>query len=284
MHYALAIFPTAYGIHPTELGPAAEDLGFESLWVAEHSHFPVSDITPGPPQGNEPGLPRMYYDVMDPFVALTAAAAVTTRLRLATGVSLVVQRDPIHTAKSVASLDVVSGGRVLFGVGPGWHTLEMANHGTRPETRLRLMRERIEAMKAIWTSDKAEYHGTYVSFAPLYQWPKPVQQPHPPIHVAGAFPGGLRRALRYGDGWVPLAGDNVLDALPEVRARAADAGRAEPFPVSIYYCPIEASLVERYQNAGAARLIFMLPPDGRDAVLRTLDQIVTVRAEVAGSP
>jgi probable F420-dependent oxidoreductase len=282
MHYAVAIFPTAYGIHPAELGRAAEDRGFESIWVAEHSHFPVCEMTPGPPQGDAPGLPRMYYDVMDPFVALSVAAAVTTRLRLATGVSLVIQRDPIHTAKAVASLDALSGGRVLFGVGPGWHTLEMANHGTRPETRLTLMRERIEAMKAIWTDERAEYHGALVHFDPLYQWPKPAQRPHPPVHVAGAFPGGLRRALRYGDGWVPLADERLLAVLPEVPRRAADAGRGEAFPVSVYYCPAEPGSAARYQAAGVARLIFMLPPDGRDQALAALDRLVGLRRELGG--
>jgi probable F420-dependent oxidoreductase len=280
MHYAVAIFPTEYGIHPGTLGPAAEERGFESLWVAEHSHFPVSEMTPGPPVPDEPGLPKMYYDVMDPFVALTAAAATTTRLRLATGISLVIQRDPIHTAKAVASLDVVSGGRFLFGIGPGWHTLEMANHGTRPDTRLALMRERTEAMKTIWTQEKAEYHGEYVSFDPLYQWPKPVQKPHPPIHVAGGYPGGLRRALRYGDGWVPLGGDEAVAAMPAVRKRAVDAGRDESFPVSIYYCPPEADTVARYRDAGIARVIFMLPPDGADAAVAALDQFAGVAAKV----
>ena len=165
MHFGVCFFPTAYAISPLELGPALEERGFESVWLAEHSHIPASRTSPWP---GGPDLPQMYYDTLDPFVTLGAMAATTTTLRLGTGITLVIQRDPIHTAKEVASLDVLSGGRVLFGVGAGWNLEEMADHGTDPDRRFGLMRERVEAMKAVWTSEVAEYHGDQVGFDPMY--------------------------------------------------------------------------------------------------------------------
>jgi probable F420-dependent oxidoreductase len=270
------IFPTEYAIHPAELGRAAEERGFESLWVAEHSHIPASRETPWP-GGAE--LPRMYYDAMDPFVALSMAAQATTELKLATGICLVVQRDPIQTAKSVASLDVLSDGRFLFGVGGGWNREEMANHGTDFERRWKLLRERIEAMKAIWTQDPAEYHGELVSFDPIVANPKPRQKPHPPVHVGGAFPGGMRRAIRYGDGWIPIAGrdDDVVAHLPAFREAAREAGRdPESMEVSVYGCPPDKERVQRYADAGIDRVVFGLPPAGRDVVLGLLDRIADV--------
>ena len=272
MQYGLTIFPTDYSIHPAELGRAAEERGFESLWVAEHSHIPCSRKTPWP-GGAE--LPKMYYDVVDPFVALSMAAAATTKLKLGTGICLVIQRDPIQTAKRVASLDLLSGGRFLFGVGGGWSAEEMANHGTRFETRWKLLRERIEAMKQIWTQKQAEYHGELVSFDPIFAWPKPAQKPHPPIHVGGAFPGGMRRALRYGDGWIPIMGrgdGDVLAHLPVLREEAAKAGRSlDGFEVSIYGALPDAEKLRALRDAGIARVLFFLPPAGRDEVVKLLD-------------
>jgi probable F420-dependent oxidoreductase len=271
MHYGLMIFPTDYAIHPSELGRAAEERGFESLWVAEHSHIPCSRKTPWP-GGAE--LPKMYYDAMDPFVALSMAAAATTKLKVGTGICLVIQRDPIQTAKQVASLDVLSGGRFLFGVGGGWNVEEMANHGTRFETRWKLLRERIEAMKQIWTQKQAEYHGELVSFDPIFAWPKPAQKPHPPIHVGGAFPGGMRRALRYGDGWIPIAGreDDVLSQLPALRAEAEKVGRSlDRFEVSLYGVAPDAQKLRAYRDAGITRAIFGVPPAPKDAALKVLD-------------
>ena len=185
MKFGVAIFPTDYSISMTELAPAAEQLGFESLWVAEHSHIPTSRLSAWP-GGSE--LPKQYFHTLDPFVALTAAALASRTLRVATGICLVVQRDPIHTAKQVASLDHISNGRFLFGVGAGWNREEMADHGTDFDTRFRLMRERVEAMKAIWTQDEAEYHGELVNFDPMWCWPKPVQKPHPPVLLGGSGP------------------------------------------------------------------------------------------------
>ena len=188
------MFFTDYSMTPTELARALEERGFDSLWVPEHSHIPLTRKSPFPSGGD---LPKKYYDVMDPFVVLSAAAAVTKTLLLGTGICLIAQRDPIQTAKQVASIDQVSGGRFLFGIGNGWNEDEMANHGTVFASRHKLARERVEAMKVIWTASKAEYHGEFVNFDPMMTWPKPVQKPHPPIIVGGAFPFGARRALRY---------------------------------------------------------------------------------------
>ena len=271
MKYGVTIFPTDYAISMAELGQAAEDRGFESLWVAEHSHIPASRRTPFPGGGD---LPKMYYDVMEPFVALASAAAVTETLKLATGICLIIQRDPIQTAASVAALDRVSNGRFLFGVGAGWNEEEMENHGTDPKTRFRLMRERIEAMKAIWTESKAEYHGEFVDFDPVMTWPKPVQQPHPPVLVGGGWPQAAVRAIRYGDGWCPIHGfGNLAGKLPEFRKRAEEAGRdPASLEISIFGVGPRAEDVETYRAAGAERIIFALPPAERDDVLPRLDR------------
>jgi probable F420-dependent oxidoreductase len=271
MQIGLAIFPTDYSIHPAELGRAAEERGFESLWVAEHSHIPCSRDTPWP-GGAE--LPKMYYDVADPFVALSMAAAATTKLKIGTGICLVIQRDPIQTAKQVASLDMLSNGRFLFGVGGGWNVEEMANHGTRFEGRWKLLRERIEAMKQIWTEDKAEYHGEHVDFDPIFAWPKPAQKPHPPIHVGGAYPGGMRRALRYGNGWIPIGSrdDNVVTHLPALREEAEKQDRSlDGFEVSVYGAPPNPSKLAELRDAGIHRAILFLPPAGQEDVVKVLD-------------
>src|SRR5271157_2384062 len=221
-----AMFFTDYSMSPTELARALEDRGFDSLWVPEHSHIPLTRKSPFPSGGD---LPKKYYDVMDPFVVLGAAAAVTKTLLLGTGICLIAQRDPIQTAKLVASIDQVSGGRFLFGIGNGWNQDEMENHGTVFTTRHKLARERVEAMKAIWTQTKPEYHGEFVNFGPMMAWPKPLQKPHPPIIVGGAFPYAARRAIRYGDGWIPRASRqtyaDVGEFLPQFRQMATEAGR-----------------------------------------------------------
>lgn len=275
MELGVNIFPCEYTIPPTELAVALEERGFDSLWVAEHSHIPVHRTSPWP---GGPVLPQMYYDAMDPFVVLGAAAAVTTRLKVATGICLVIQRDPIQTAKSVASLDVISGGRCLFGIGAGWSLEEMANHGTDPERRFGLMRERIEAMKAIWRGDEAEYHGAQVDFDPIIANPKPVQAPHPPIHVGGVLPGGLHRAVRYGNGWIPISGRGESDpaAMVAARDRACEEAGRDPVEVeiSIYNSPVDRDRLAAMAEAGIERVVFALPPDGADVVLPILDAAV----------
>ena len=277
MHYAVTIFPTGDAIHPAQLGAELEARGFESLWVAEHSHIPASRKSPWP-GGAE--LPQMYYETMDPFVALTAAATATERLKVGTGIALVIQRDPIHTAKEVASLDHLSGGRFLFGIGAGWNIEEMEDHGTDPSRRFGLMRESVEAMKAIWTEDQAEYHGEQIDFDPMFAWPKPTQKPHPPIHVGGVFPGGLKRAVRYADGWMPIAGrgESQVDVwMKELRAECGRAGRdPSEIELSVYMAPeSEAGLVE-FAELGVARAIWVLPPAGADVILPRLDALAAL--------
>ena len=277
MHLAACIFPTAYSIRPGDLATALEERGFESLWVAEHSHIPVERVSPWP---GGPDMPQMYYDTLDPFSWLAVAAAATTRLKVGTGICLVVERDPIHTAKEVTSVDVLSGGRFLFGVGAGWNLEEMANHGTDPSRRFGLLRERIEAMKAIWAADGAEYHGAQVDFDPIHQNPKPVQVPHPPIHVGGVAPGGLRRAVAYGNGWMPIGGRTPVDGahLSDLRDEAcAEAGRdPSEVEVSIYYAPADASVLDDLAEHGIERAAFNVPSGPRDEVLPLLDSYAAV--------
>src|SRR3984957_5241866 len=226
MEFGASIFFTDYSISRTELAAGLEERGFDSLWAAEHSHIPVPRRTP-PPGGGE--LAKRYYDVMDPFVTLTAAAAATTRLKVGTGVCLVIQRDTIQTAKLVASIDRVSGGRFLFGIGGGWNAEEIEAHGTVFATRMQKMREQIAAMKEIWTKTTAEYNGEIVKVPSMQTWPKPVQKPYPPILVGGAFPYAARRAVRYGDGWMPQVTPTspapLTDVIPRFRQMAAEAGR-----------------------------------------------------------
>jgi probable F420-dependent oxidoreductase len=265
--FGVAIFPTEYAISMAELAQTAEKAGFESLWVAEHSHIPVSRLSAWP-GGAE--LPKQYSHTMDPFIALTVAALAANTIRLGTGICLVVQRDPIHTAKQVASLDVVSKGRFLFGIGAGWNKEEMADHGTDFSTRLKLMRERVEAMKAIWTQDEAEYHGEMVNIDRMWCWPKPVQKPHPPVLLGGSGPTVLKRAVAYADGWMPNRGDD-LGRIPELRELAQAAGR-EPLPVTIYP-KAERAAIEAAVAAGVERCIYYVPPDGRDQALARLEEL-----------
>jgi len=271
MDFGASMFMTDYCIPPAELGRALEERGFESLWNPEHSHIPTSRKTPFPGGGD---LPKMYYDAMDPFITLTAAAAATKKLKVGTGVCLVIQRDTIQTAKLVASIDQVSGGRFLFGIGGGWNAEEMADHGTEFKTRFKLMRERVEAMKAVWTSDAAEYHGDLVDFAPMISRPKPVQQPHPPVIVGGAFPHAARRALRYGDGWIPNASRqqyaDVTDYLPQFREMAKEAGRT--VPVTVWGVQEDYDRLCRYREQGVSRLVVSLPPEDAAATLPALDR------------
>jgi probable F420-dependent oxidoreductase len=268
------MFFTDYSMAPTELARALEERGFDSLWVPEHSHIPMSRKSPFPSGGD---VPKKYYDVMDPFVVLGAAAAVTRTLLLGTGICLIAQRDPIQTAKCVASIDQVSGGRFLFGVGNGWNEDEMANHGTVFASRHKLARERIEAMKAIWTKSKAEYHGEFVNFDPMMTWPKPVQKPHPPILVGGAFPHAARRAVRYGDGWAPIAGrgpDGDIDRLlPRFHQMLSEAGRdPRSVPVTLFGVSEDADRLARYRDKGIARVVVMLPSAKSDTMLPSLDR------------
>jgi probable F420-dependent oxidoreductase len=273
MDFGLTIFPTDYSIGPGELARAAEEHGFSALFFAEHTHIPVIRETPRPGGGE---LPRRYWHTLDPFVALTAAAAATERLRLGTGVCLVIERDPITTAKEAASVDLVSGGRFEFGVGGGWNREEMANHGTDFSRRFGLMRERVEAIKAIWTQDEPEYHGKYVDFPPSWSWPKPVQKPHPPVLVGGTGEKVLDRVLRYGDVWMPnrIAEPGRLKGrIAELRERA---GRH--VPVTYYGGDGTDEFVERLTDAGVDRVLLQLPDAAADEVLPLLERYAELAA------
>src|SRR5437773_5624198 len=253
MDIGASIFFTEYSMSPAALGAALEERGFDSLWVAEHSHIPVSRRFTHS-QG-EAALTKEYYDVMDPFVTLSAAAAVTTRLKLGTAVCLVIQRDTIQTAKLVASLARVSKGRFLFGIGCGWNAEEMEDHGTIYETRTLKMREQIEAMKGIWTRDTAEYHGEIADFPPMQTWPKPVQKPHPPIIIGGAFRLAARRAIRYGDGILPAApsagSGSPEEFMPRWRQMAEEASR-DPASLSVTLggAPEDSAVLRRNRDLG----------------------------------
>jgi probable F420-dependent oxidoreductase len=270
MRFGINMFPTRYSIGPAELARAVEERGFESLFFPEHTHIPTSRRSPWP---GGPDMPDQYRETLDLFLALTAAATVTERLLLGTGICLVVERDPIITAKEVATLDLLSGGRVLFGIGGGWNREEMENHGTDPTTRFALMRERVLAMKEIWTHDEAEFHGTYVDFDPIWQWPKPVQQPHPPVLVAGNGPRTLERVMEYGDGWIPIPGRGSVplgEGTARLREMAAEAGR-EPPPVTVFGARPQAEVLDHYAAAGVDRVLFALPPVEAAEAFKYLD-------------
>jgi probable F420-dependent oxidoreductase len=280
MQFGLAIFPTEDIPDPGELGRMAEERGFESLFFPEHTHIPAARETPYPLGGE---LPAMYSRTYDPFVALTAAAASTTRRRVATGICLVIERDPIVTAKEVASLDRLSGGRFLFGVGAGWNLEEMRNHGTDPAARFRLMRERIEAMKQIWVSEEATYEGELVRFDRIWSWPKPVQQPHPPILVGGNGPRVIDRVVAFGDEWMPnrVSDDEMLARIAELKGRAQQAGR-RPVPVTVMGLMRDPVRIERLQRAGVHRGVFWLPSIASE-LEQTMDRYAAVMREYAAA-
>ncbi|HKH15280.1 MAG TPA: LLM class F420-dependent oxidoreductase [Solirubrobacterales bacterium] len=284
MDFGVMMFPTDYAVAPGEVARMAEERGFESLLFPEHTHIPAVRKTDYPGGGE---LPTEYAHTHDPFVALTAAAAATQRLRVGTGICLVIERDPIVTAKEVASLDRLSGGRFLFGVGAGWNAEEMANHGTDPARRFGVMRERIEAMKAIWTEDEASYHGRYVDFDRVWSWPKPVQEPHPPIIVGGNGERVLDRVIAYGDEWMPNRIESVEelgDRVDRLARMAADAQRLVP-KIGLYAAPAKADEIERYEDVGVSRYVFYVPPVPRDEAEARLDHLMGVVEEyrAAGS-
>ncbi len=274
MHFGVLAIANENGLLPAELAREAEDRGLESVWFSDHSHIPARRETPWP-GGAE--LPDNYYAMMDPIVCMAAAAEATTRLRLGTAVILVIERDPIHLAKSIACIDVISKGRVELGVGGGWNFEEMRNHGTDPGQRWQLLRERVEAMKVLWTTDPSEYHGELVNFDPVISRPKPAQPAGPRVHVGGAGQRAYRRALRYGDGWMPLLGrgdDDVVKHIGNLRVEAVAMGRSlDGFEVTMCNPPLERGVLERYAAGGVDRVLLSVPSVGRDAGLRALDRI-----------
>ena len=278
MKFGISMFPTDFSAHPAELARAIEDHGFDSFWVSEHSHMPLDTEFP-----MADSVPRDYASMLDPFVALAAAAAVTSRIKLGTAICLVPQRDPINCAKEVASLDHISNGRVLFGIGAGWNEPEMRNHGTDPAKRFKVMRERVEAMRALWTNEEAEYHGELEDFDPVWQWPKPVQKPHPPVLVAGAHPNVLKRAVAYGDGWLPVVVPEhteqtegrmtsiaeLTEWAPRLRQMADEAGKPQPIITTLGMVP-NADLLATYEQIGIDRVVLGLTSVPMEEALQQL--------------
>ena len=276
MEFGIGYFPTHDGAGPGTVAALAEEHGQESLFFAEHTHIPASRETPYPGGGE---LPPKYSHCYDLFVALTAAAAATSRLRIGSGVCLVIERDPITTAKEVASVDHLSGGRLEFGVGAGWNREEMRNHGTDPRTRMRLLRERVEAMRAIWTEDEASYDGEFVKFERIWSWPKPVQRPHPPVLVGGGGPTVLDRVLAFGDAWFPnyARDDARLERIAELRERAQ-----RPIDVMVIGAPAKPDALDWLQSAGVRRAAHWIPSGGRAQVERSLERWTQAIAEWSG--
>lgn len=279
IRFGVHIFPTDYSIQPAELGVALEERGFESLWVPEHTHIPVSRNSKWP-GGDD--LPREYSSTYDPFIALSFAAAATRKLRVATGICLVVERDPIITAKEVASLDVLSGGRLIFGVGGGWNAEEMADHGTDFTMRWKVLKERLAAMRELWVQDEAEYHGTFVNFDKCWSYPKPVQKPMPVV-MAGMGPAARQRAVDCNAGWLPIHGrEDLFAGIDDVRRRADEASKAHP-EITVWIPRPDEKLLGSYADAGVARMIFTMPSVPRDEALRRLDELASLIKPFAAS-
>ena len=276
MDFGVYMFPTDYAMRPDDFARAAEDRGFESVWFPEHTHIPASRQSPWPGGGD---LPREYWHSYDPFVALTAAAAATTNLKLGTGICLVVERDPIITAKEVASVDRISNGRFIFGIGGGWNAEEMGNHGTNFRRRWRVLRENILAMKEIWTQEEPEFHGKYVNFDKMWSYPKPVQQPHPPILMGGDGPTTFDRVVEFADGWMPIGGRGdtgvALDQkIAILRERLAEAGRdPDSAPVTIFGAQPNSDTISRMEQYGVSRVLLTVPAEGPETVLPLLDNL-----------
>jgi probable F420-dependent oxidoreductase len=269
MRFGVAIFLTEEAPDPSTVARLVEERGFDSLFLPEHTHIPASRKSPYPAGGE---LPDYYSRTHDPFVALAAAATATERLLLATGICLIVERDPIVTAKQAASVDVISGGRFLFGVGAGWNLEEMENHGTDPKRRFSIMRERVEAVKAIWTQDEASYHGEHVDFDRIWCWPKPAQRPHPPVLVGGNGPKVLERVVAFGDEWMPNTVKGLRDRIAELQRLAGEAGRG-PIPVTLSGAKPDRELIERGEAAGVHRCAFYIPPTDQGETERSLDEL-----------
>lgn len=275
MEFGIGYFATHDAVDPASFARVVEERGHESLFFAEHTHIPASRESPWPAGGE---LPRKYSHTYDLFVALTAAALATSKLRVGSGICLVVERDPITTAKEVASVDHLSGGRFEFGIGAGWNREEMRNHGTDPRVRMAIMLERIEAMKAIWTQDEASYHGEHVAFDRIWSWPKPAQRPHPPVLVGGNGPTVLDRVLRVGDAWFPNYGfEDLLERIGELRSRAE-----RPIGVMVMGVPAKAAVLDELQQAGVQRVVRWIPSAGRGPVERALERWEDAVAELNG--
>lgn len=270
MDIGITMFATDYAMRPDDLAVACEERGFESIWFPEHTHIPASRLSPWP-GGAE--LPKEYWHTHDLFVALMAAAGATKKIKVGSGICLVIERDPIVLAKEIATVDQLSNGRLLFGIGGGWNAEEMENHGTPFKRRWKVLRERIEAMKEIWANDEAEYHGEFVNFDKIWSYPKPAQKPHPPI-LLGTFNGGLKRVVNYCDGWIPVGFNPGMlpDSIKELRQLAEQAGRsADDVPVSVFGSSAKEEDLAKHQELGIERAVLFLPSAEKDTLMPMLD-------------
>jgi probable F420-dependent oxidoreductase len=275
MDIGVAIFPTHTTMDPVRLARLVEQRGYESLFFPEHTHIPSERVTPYEGGGE---MPRKYAHTHDLFVALTAAATATSRLRVGSGICLIIERDPIVTAKAVASVDYLSGGRFEFGVGAGWNREEMNNHGTDPARRMAIMRERVEAMQAIWTQNEASYQGRHVQFDRIWSWPKPAQRPYPPVLVGGGGATVLDRVLDFGDAWFPnYRNEGILDRAAELQSRAE-----RHIDLMVMGIPANAAVMARYEAAGFRRVVHWLPSAPQGSIERALDKLDEAVANLYG--
>ena len=264
-------FATEYGHNVVDVARDAEQRGFESLWLPEHTHIPVSRKTP---YAGGVELPKEYAHTLDPFVALAAVATATKHIRLATGISLLIERDTITMAKTLATLDLLSNGRAILGVGGGWNREEAEHHGVEWSQRFQKLEEQITAIKIIWANDEASFHGEHVRFDPIWSWPKPIQRPRPPILLGGETDHTLRRVIKYCDGWLPRARDPeiIVRGIARLNELAEEAGRdPESISVNVFAPRPDAELIDRFKSMGVARIVLWLPPEDRNAVSRRLD-------------
>ena len=264
-------FATEYGHNVVDVARDAEQRGFESLWLPEHTHIPVSRKTP---YAGGAELPEEYTHTLDPFVALAAVATATKRIRLATGISLLIEHDTITMAKTVATLDLLSNGRAILGVGGGWNREEAEHHGVEWSQRFQQLEEQISAIKVIWANEEASFHGDHVRFGPIWSWPKPIQRPHPPIVLGGETDHTLRRVIKHCDGWLPRARDPeiIVRGIARLNELAQEAGRdPESISINVFAPRPDAELIDRFKSMGVARIVLWLPPEDRNAVSRRLD-------------
>jgi probable F420-dependent oxidoreductase len=276
MKFGISTFVTDDGIDPVSLARGIEERGFSALVVAEHTHIPVSRESPYPGGGE---LPDVYYKTLDPFVTLAAAAAVTSEIELFTGIALLIQRDPITTAKEASSIDLISGGRFVFGVGAGWNLEELRDHGTDPKTRGALLDERIEAIRALWTTEPAEYHGKYVDFEPSYFRPKPVQKPHPPIYIGGDSDATVKRVIRHDAGWISnaLPAEHLAKRIGQLRD-----GAGRDVPLAQFGTPVDPEYWRSVDDLGYGQVALLLPTLPRDESLRLLDEYAAAVQQYRG--
>ncbi len=277
--FGVSIFPTDYSIQPVEIAKEAEARGFQSLFFPEHTHIPTNRNTPFPGGGE---LPKQYWHSHDPFVALGACAAVTSEIRLGTGICLIIERDPITTAKEIASLDMISNGRTIIGIGAGWNREEMENHGADFKNRWQIVKEKVEAMRAIWTNEEPEYHGKYVDFDPIWSYPKPIQDGGPPIWMGANSKWVFERIADYADGWMPIGGlgSGNMNRLKE--ALDSKNRKIEDLTLALFGGPKDRAQIVGRLEQGFDEVIFSLPSEGPDQVLPLLDEYADIVKSVRG--